>query len=231
MSVELGLFDQPQSDFNGPPKARETNRLTAERWVQRWHYLGSMSSASACYGFFRGDLAAVVIVGNGANASGLAARVHLKRWPGNYEITRVVCHPDAPKNTASQAIAAVGRLLRARGLTWVFSYADTGQAHHGGIYQALNCVYLGVTSTRNGYLADGKMMHPRQVVEVFGTEAWPRAQQIAADRDILLEKVPDALKPKHIYVYPVGSPAVNRAIRKALAPHSLPYPRRMQAAS
>jgi hypothetical protein len=179
--------------------------VSGRDWNTKWHYSTFPPSASVFYGAFGPDLLAVVAVGTPAgNISGVAGRYALSNWPGNLEITRVICHPDAPKNTASRCIAAVLRHVHAaRRVDWVFSYADTGQGHHGGIYQALNAVYVGLNGkTCHGYQLNGVMAHPK----------------------------PDAITPKHTYILPCSEPSVNRAIRHQLKPYARPYPKRLAAA-
>jgi hypothetical protein len=151
---------------------------TGRDWAIRYHYAQRVPAGSVAYGVFCPDMVASVFVGTSVgNVSGVAAKLGLEVWSGNLEITRVICHPDAPKNTASRAIAAVLRYVhRARGVDWVFSYADTGQNHHGGIYQALNAVYVGVNgAARHGYLLDGRgHFRHRGVAQGARTSRTPR---------------------------------------------------------
>jgi hypothetical protein len=108
----------------------------------------------------------------------------------------------------------------------VFSYADTGQGHHGGIYQALNAVYVGVSATRPGYLLDGEPIHPRSVVSWLGTQARDDAPRLAAERGHVLEWIEDLNTAKHTYILPVGCARDRAAIRRHLAQFAHPYPTR-----
>lgn len=228
MSADALLFDI-EPDWSSAHWTVHEASTTGRDWALRYHYAQRVPAGSVFYGVFCPDMIATVAVGTSVgNVTGVAPRLGLEGWPGNLEITRVVCHPDAPTNTASRGIAAVLRYVRAaRRVAWVFSYADTGQGHHGGIYQALNAVYVGVNGPAvDGYLLNGVLTHPKTVVDTFGTRAWPRAREIAARRGMELEKAPNAYTPKHCYVLPCATPSVNRAIRRALAPHARPYPKK-----
>jgi hypothetical protein len=210
-------------------QVEEVSAPTSRAWVVRWHYSGVLPAGRG-FGVFAPDLLAVVMMGLGANAYGMAARLGLTDVPGNLEVMRVVAHPDAPRNTASRSLAAVLRFAhRAYGLEWVFSYADPAQGHHGGIYQALNAVYVGMSRNGRsypGFKLNGHLIHGRTVVQKFGTMAVGEAERRAAALGMVLERVPGLESSKHTYVLPSGGPASRRAIRRRLTAFSLPYPRR-----
>lgn len=223
----LGLFAPPPLRFDQPPRVAAVNTQTSTAWFGSYHYLADRHPASRDWGVFAPDLMGVVAVGESANVSGLAARFGLTGWRGNKEITRVAVHPDSPPNTASRAIALVLSELARGGLEWAFSYADTGQGHHGGIYQALNAAYVGLSPARHGYLLDGEAIHPRQVVQLFGTEG-ASVFQLAAAQGRELRRVVGMSAPKHTYILPVGPPHIRAAIRRALVAHTKPYPKRAE---
>lgn len=220
---EVGLFDMPAPDWAGEWTTRIIDTPTAKRWLNAYHYLGG-THAVWSFGVFAPDLVAVVSVGQPANRNGVASKFGLQAWPGNHEITRVAVHPDAPRNTASRAIALVCRAYAQRGHDWLFSYADTGQGHHGGIYQALNAVYLGLSAARTGWLLDGEAVHVRTLANRYGCDG-ARLVERLRDEGRSLELVAGGRTAKHTYVLPIGTPAVRRAIRRHLAPQALPYPK------
>jgi len=234
-----GLFDEPEPDFSKEDwQIDETNAETARRWVQTWHYSARMPGGGTrvwrvhCPSPGMGRaMVACVMLSLPNNTAGVAGRIGIDclEYPGNMEISRVVAHPDAPKNTASRAVAMALHVWREDpGLTWVFSYADLGQNHHGGIYQALNAIYVGIGNAggRPGFLLDGKPFHSRSVVSRWGTQAWPRVQGIAEREGHTLERVDNMETEKHTYILPCGGPASNRSFRKKLAAITLPYPKR-----
>lgn len=226
----MGLFDAaPQLD--GPITIRPIERATWEPWLRQYHYSGTGPSGATYYGVFRPDLAAVVGVGPTTNIHGLTNKYGLTDWVGNLEIVRVACHPDAPKMMASQAVAAVLKILADQGVDWVFSYADTGQNHHGGIYQALNAVYVGLNKPEagSGYRIDGKLVHPRTVVAKYGSQSKARMQELR-DEGHEVVMVEGVITPKHTYILPITrSKWLNKKIRQHLAQYQQPYPKRSAA--
>lgn len=227
---DLALFDEPTSIFRRQNvwQVREVSPPTIRRWVADWHYSHrTPGGGTVGYGVFAPDMVCLVTVSTATNASGVAAKYGLLDFPGNMEVSRVVAHPSAPKNTPSRAIAACFPIWRARGWEWLFSYADTGQDHHGGIYQALNAIYVGLSPAERGYLMDGQPVHPRSLVAKFGTRAWPTVQQMAATVGHDLQRVDNLNTAKHTYILPIGVPSSRRQIRQALAPFAQRYPRKV----
>lgn len=153
---------------------RQIPRGTADRWFGAYHYAGPPGPA-AFFGAFAPDLIGVLALspeGGSVNTAGVAQRLGLADWPGNREIARLAVHPDAPKYAATRVLAACCRAIRrAFLLDWLFSYADAGQNHHGGIYQGLNAVYAGLIPATRGYVLDGRVTHPREIVSRFGSRS------------------------------------------------------------
>lgn len=223
---ELALFEEPEGIFTQTRwTVKEVSPTTIRRWASNWHYSHKPPGGGTIgYGIFAPDMVCLVTVSNATNVSGIAAKYGLQRFVGNMEISRVVAHPQAPKNTPSRAIASCYALWRSRGLEWLFSYADTGQQHHGGIYQALNAVYVGMSPAERGYTVNGVAVHPRSLVSRFGTRAWPTVQQMAAEQGDDLQRVDGLNTAKHTYILPIGTPRSRRDLRLALNPYTKPYP-------
>lgn len=221
----LSLFDTAAEDWSGTPEVRITNAETAAKWYAKYHYSGKRNPSSTDWGVFAPDLQAIVSIGEAANVDGVAKKFGLQGWPGNKEITRVAVHPDSPKNTATRCIALATKRM-ANDCDWLFSYADTGQDHHGGIYQGLNAVYVGTSAARAGWLLDGAPVHPRSIVAKFGTQAKEAAPRIAAERGHTLVEVDGMNTMKHLYILPIGAKRTRAAIRRHLARYAKPYPKR-----
>lgn len=219
-----GLFDMGAPDFQQERwTVRYVGPSTAAQWMKQYHYSGS---APTCphIGVFGPDLMLVAGIGPTANIAGIAGKFGLSGWRGNEELRRVAKHPDCTVPT-SRLLKLALRFYAANRWDWLFTYADTGEGHHGGIYQALGAVYLGATEPVAGYLVDGKPVHPRQVVELFGTRA-------RASLPPNVQIVPGLVTPKHLYVIPTAaSRSVRASIREHLARYALPYPKRAEAAS
>ena len=228
-----GLFDLGGPEFRGGwVDVRIVGYETARKWIEQYHYSHVAPSSCTYWGLFDGDLLAVVGVGAATNDHGIAGKFGLEAWRGNTEVRRVAVHPDAPANTASRCVRLVLREITAQGIEWVYSYADTGQNHHGGIYQALGAVYVGMSPAVYGWLLNGEPIHPRSVVARYGTNARHTTPALAAERGEHLEYVADMNTPKHTYILPTArSRAVRASIREHLARYAQPYPKRAVAAS
>lgn len=198
---------------------RPVSFVTADRWYERWHYLGGAPQGSEYWGVFAPDLGAVVSIGRPNNVFGVATRYGLEDIPGNLEVNRVAVHPRMPGPTSRLMWLAIRAAQRVGGWSWCFSYADLGQNHHGGIYQALGAIYLGASEPRNGWKnAAGETLHPRSAVQRYGSQA--KATMTLWGWD----PVPGLVTPKHTYIIPVGPRAGE--VRDRLAAVAMPYPKR-----
>ena len=100
------------------------------------------------------------------------------------ELTRVALNKH--KTSVSRIIAISIKMLKAKEplLKLCVSYADENNNHKGGIYQAGNWVYVGMSKGGDRYLApDGKEYHSRMVkesgtVKQFGkeTKVWKKSE-------------------------------------------------------
>lgn len=111
----------------------------------------------------------------------------------------------------SRIVAEAIRLLRTQspGLRLLVSYADPGEGHHGGIYQAMNWLYVGKPAGTRKWRANGQ--HNRR----FGTR-----------KDVAIAMLgPNVVfeydEPKHKYLFPL-----DRKMRKQIEPLRKPYPKR-----
>jgi len=199
---------------------RIVNQVTAEKWLARWHYLVHPPGSATHYGLFAPDMGALVSVGQPNNTYGLAAKYGLGDFVGNFEISRVARHPGFAVET-SRIVRLVLRRLRDDGVEWVFSYADPRAGHHGGIYQALGAIYVGVSKSQRGVeLANGERIHPRSMVALYGS--WSRATV----EGLGAKFIEDAHGGLHTYILPLARRA---EIEKALVPFRQPYPKRAPA--
>lgn len=214
------LLHLAREDFTSfPYSIRPVSFGTASRWYERWHYLGDAPPASTYWGIFAPDLGAVVSIGLPNNVHGIAGKYGLTDIPGNLEVNRMAVHPDMRGPTSKLMWLAIRTAQKAAGWSWCYSYADTGQGHHGGIYRALGAVYVGLTIPEAGYVnASGERLHPRTAVSIFGSRS------IETMRAHGYEKVFGLNSAKHTYILPVGPRSAE--VRDRLAPLSHPYPKR-----
>ena len=93
------------------------------------------------------------------------------------------------------------------GIRLVVSYADTGQGHHGGIYQATNWIYEGYFGGESSVVVNGRLMHRRQAYSLYGTTRPANSVNVPAAG-------------KHKYLMPLDD-----AMRAKIAPLAKPYPK------
>lgn len=122
------------------------------------------------------------------------------------ELTRVALRDhDAP---VTQIVAWALRILRERnpGLRLVVSFADPARGHLGGIYQAGNWIYTGLSNP---------------VLEHFVRGRWRHVRGSYHEVKAAGGRVPTRTRPgKHRYLMPL-----DRAMRRQVAPLALPFPR------
>lgn len=200
----------------------DATKAQAQDWFGRLHYTRS----AAGHRFFLFDDRAMLAIGRGGNRFGVGDKFGLLDFVGGFEITRVACAPDAPRNTASQAISALCRRLGTEGIEWLFSYADSAQGHHGGIYQAVGATYVGTDAKQwVNFALDGERVAKRKVSGMFGHTRWPEVQELAAEKGHRLERVNWA--PKLTYLLNTATQRKRRrALQKVLDARALPYPKR-----
>lgn len=138
------------------------------------------------------------------------------------ELTRVALstHDTATSRVLSIALKMLQN--KEKGLRLIISFADTNQGHHGGIYQATNWIYAGVTDGTYIYIdKSGNKWHSRQVSERGYNKQYGELRRAPKPSDC--ERVYQL--GKHRYLYPLDD-----AMRKQIAPLSKPYPKRVPSA-
>jgi len=120
------------------------------------------------------------------------------------------------QNKVSKIIAITLRLLKKHNpnLKMVVSFADKGQGHHGGIYQATNWIYVGEGGAQVQYKLDGQIIHQRTLVHRFGVKFSknPRIKKYIPEK-------------KHKYLMPLDDDMKNK-----LKPLHKPYPKCVSSA-
>lgn len=138
------------------------------------------------------------------------------------ELTRVaLTKHQAP---VSRILAIALKMLQHKNpdLLLAVSYADADQNHYGGIYQATNWIYLGLTNAnaRGAFIVKGKKIHPRSIGAAGGVQslAWVRQYMDPNATEFITTG-------KHKYVYPF-----DEALRERLRLQAHPYPKRVGSA-
>ena len=120
------------------------------------------------------------------------------------------------QNKVSKIIAITLRLLKKHNpnLKMVVSFADKGQGHHVGIYQATNWIYVGEGGAQVQYKLDGQIIHQRTLVHRFGVKFSknPRIKKYIPEK-------------KHKYLMPLDDDMKNK-----LKPLHKPYPKCVSSA-
>lgn len=199
---------------NSRPKLRIdwATHEAAKYAVETWHYSRSLPAGkSVKVGVWEdAKFVGCVFFSLGANPH-LASPYGLKKTEA-CELTRVALNKH--KTPVSRVISIAIRMLKqsSPGLRLIVSYADDGQGHHGGIYQAGNWLFVGTHSgERNVILRNGKRVHPRQAYSLYGTTRPEGSSTVKASS-------------KHKYLMPLDD-----EMRKQIEPLRKPYPKRVRS--
>lgn len=107
------------------------------------------------------------------------------------------------------------------GMRLIISYADPLEGHFGGIYQAMNWVYVGKSSSDMRLkLPSGELLHSRQFSANGYKTQYGERRRVPSHKDGEIVKIPG----KHRYLYPLDP-----AMRQQIAPLAKPYPKRLPA--
>ena len=180
---------------------------------ENWHYSGCMPSSLqkrvAVGAWENGSFVGVVIFGHGANPS--IGKPYGLTIHECVELTRVALR--------SSHISPVSRIVRLAlqflrksqpGIRLIVSYADQGQGHHGGIYQAGNWLYVGSMKGVPSLLYKGKVWHAK---------ALRTSHPSLKHSDSTVQKIKTG--DKHKYLMPLDA-----EIKARILPLAKPYPKR-----
>jgi hypothetical protein len=137
------------------------------------------------------------------------------------ELTRVAL--TVHHSAVSRILAIAIKMLAQKedGLRLIVSFADTEQQHHGGIYQASNWLYSGMTAGYDKFRdKSGRIWHPRQVSATGYKRQYGDYRRVPKIND--WERVP--VGGKHRYLYPLDDD-----MRRQIEPLRKPYPKRLPA--
>jgi hypothetical protein len=226
--------------------------------VENWHYSATMPVGRSIYfGVREGDEldpAGVPGTHRGVVIFGRGASPYLGRQFGVNvmqvcELTRVALHSHVAP--VSQIVSEAVRQLRSLspGLRVIVSFADPYHDHHGGIYQAMNWLYLGETAATPMWVAPDGGRHHLRTVASEGMDTARRGGKLLKARRLVHNrmvsrsgtvkqfgkttqtfKIDDCeqitVPGKHRYALPL-----DRAMRKRLLPLVEPYPKRVESST
>lgn len=185
---------------------------------ENWHYSRCIPKSKLVKvgAWEDGKFIGVVIFSYGATPN-LMSPYGLQMHEG-CELTRVALTKHI--TPVSRILSIALRFLKKSnpGLRLVVSYADLDQSHHGGIYQATNWMYVGVSNQggRSAFIIKGKKIHPRVIGLKGGTQSieWVR-------KNLDPNATEFRTTGKHKYLFPL-----DEKIRAKLVPLRKPYPKR-----
>lgn len=181
---------------------------------ENWHYSkclpSSLQKRFAIGSWENGKFIGVVVFGHGANPS--IGRPYGLTIYNVCELTRVALIK-SHESPVTKIIKIALKFLKGSnpGLKLVVSYADTGQGHHGGIYQGGNWIYQGISKGVPTLEFKGKKWHAKALRTSF-----PKLKH----SDARVIKIPGT--DKHKYLMPL-----DEITRKSLIKLSKPYPKRV----
>lgn len=200
-----------------------TGATADECWplVRDYHYSKRMPSAiQHCFAWRRpgglfgdaGDIVAAIIYGIGIN----------NNWPNDaLELQRLVRIPEANVNLTELIAFSIKWLKKNKSWDFVYSYADSTQGHHGGVYQAANFyfIYESLAKT-DGYInvETGETIHGRSL-----RHNNPFTRKLLKYLKESPQWMPRRLEKKYCYVYPLRRRF--KQISKERGWQQLPFPK------
>jgi hypothetical protein len=180
-----------------------TGATADELWplVRDYHYSRKMPSAARhCFAWRKagglfgdtGEVVAGAIFGNPVN----------RNWPSDaLELQRLIRRDDFTQPLSALLSFSLKWLKANTTVPFVLSYVDTGQGHHGGIYQASGWKFVATSKARqDGVICQktGRYIHGRQIGREFGTQK----------RAVLLDLLPEGYElawheQKNLYIFPL----------------------------
>lgn len=183
-------------------------REEAAPLVHDHHYTGGLSAAALCVGLRQRmrDRALVGVAAFLPPVSVLARRKPLGAEGEHlvWDLHRLVLlgHEDEPNLTSWFLAQALHDLWCRTGARVVMTFADSTEGHTGGIYRALNAIYLGKTPRRVTYQGpDGRLHATRQ-----NGRNIPRAEAEANGWEAVWSE------PKHRYALVIGKGHPSRRV-------------------
>ncbi|MBN2463191.1 MAG: hypothetical protein JXB43_06280 [Dehalococcoidia bacterium] len=197
----------------------------ANDFIVTYEWVGNMGTSKYCFGLFFGEhLASVVCYGPLVVPSHYSDILGKDLSSSVMQLCRGASTYWAPKWASSKLISHSLKLLRkALKVKVVVAYANPETGEIGTIYQACNAYYLGETSPGGGkrYIIKGHSYDPRKVVKKFGS----RSRNHLLTVDPSFKTIP--IKPKHRYIFVLGSKKERKEILQRINPLVREYPKRL----
>ena len=182
------------TDFTIEP----VERKVIQSFVHKWHYSHSTNGVqqTQCFALFNGEKLIGAMMYALPSMKSTAAKYNPDNPLRCWELRRLCCIDDTPKNTESYFIGHTLRWLRDNtSIKKVISYADETYNHKGVIYKASNFKHLGMTSKGKVIVYKNKLYHDKTI-----RTKKPYAERIKTALDNGTAHYRDTLG-KHIYMY------------------------------
>lgn len=171
----------------------------------------------------QGEFIGVILFGDGANNQ--MFKPYGLDYTAGAELVRIALRAHRTSVTRIVKIALSMLKQCCPGLRLVVSFADPEQGHVGGIYQAGNWLYLGMTDAADEFMVSGTRMHGRAIRATLSHKRMTTKGTTLERARLILD--PSAYKVsgsrKHRYLMPLDA-----AMREKLLPLAKPYPKRAQ---
>ena len=182
----------------------------AKHACQKWHYsqclpVGKIVKIGVweCEKFI-----GVVLFGRGANHN-MVKGYNLTQDQG-CELVRVALTKHDSKVSRIVKLAMMFLKRQSPELKLIVSYADGDKGHHGGIYQAGNWIYRGLSNPAIKVWYNGKWSHKKTVDDSGVCQKMLKKKKVAG---------------KHCYLMPL-----DKEMKESIMPLSKPYPKRVTKA-
>jgi hypothetical protein len=178
-----------------------------------WHYSKRMPvNKTVKIGAWENDkFIGVVIFSPGANPD-LYKTYKITQQEG-CELTRIALTNHTTPVSKILSLALKWLKKSNPGMRLIISFADTAQGHYGGIYQATNWIYVGLTSPRKLPKINDNVIHERSLSVLVKKGKIKRSQCEWVEA-----------KPKHKYLMPL-----DEEMRKKIEKLKKPYPKKCVA--
>ena len=200
------------------------SHIKAMSIISKYHYLRGLSVASQNFGaFLNGELIGVVCFAMPISEAGRSMVFGEQYKDHVRELVRLCLVPNCPVKASKIVSASIKSLIRFRrknnmsDLHALLSFADTGQGHHGGIYQAMSWLYTGESKykMRKYWDKTGRFRHHRQNgKDVSISDAKSRGWKVLVETSV-----------KHRYIKLLGSKSQKKYFRARLKLDILTYPK------
>ena len=127
--------------------------------VEQFHYAkGASNTATYLHGLYRvGEDTCFGVAWWIPPTKSAALATYPDDWKGVLCLSRLVIHPEVPKNGATFLLSRSRKLIDQRRWPCLVTYADEWRGHTGAIYKADNWEYVGKTKPERTYVINGRM--------------------------------------------------------------------------